>query len=222
MMQASLITTNIVFVGLFNISLFDKYFFIKNKIFDEEDILSESRFDTVNGIQLITNVLDVIIVQNQIIISSKIIEPNSNVGNEEINKIALSIIERGKVLNISAFGINFNWSIEDTSMSLQDLSKSLFYSDNISLLNNFFNNQDSVFGIYASTKFKNARLKLDVKPSNAHQIINNTVISKEVIIFGFNFHFDVKDLLQNTEVLNYLNDYSDYKKESKRIISIYE
>ncbi len=44
---------NIVLVGLFNPSFFDKYLFIKNGIVKEEEILDGSIFGIVGGMQLI-------------------------------------------------------------------------------------------------------------------------------------------------------------------------
>jgi len=215
-MILSLKIRNIVLVGAFNPMVFDKYFFIKNQIVKEDEILVGSVFGTLGGMQLVSNKFNIIISLKQIIISATKSESNE----DEISKIILSIIEAGKIVNVTAMGINFHWFLEETSKTLEEISKHYFYNDKLKLFSKFFNADNSMFGVYASTNFKDSRLKLDVKPNKLQDIIKKTF--QEEISFAFNFHFDIKNQNDNLELIKYLNDYNSYRKESDRIISIYK
>jgi hypothetical protein len=210
-MQAEVLVKNIVLVGIFNPFFFDKYFFIKHHIVDESEILDNSSFNAVGAIQLITKEFNIIISINQIIITDS--EPKSD--KSKINHIISSIIEFGNLVNITALGLNFHWLLTDKSKSFIQLSKDLFYRDNIDLLSNYFNTKDSMYGLYASKDVKDSRLKLDIKPGNL------LPIETSGMLFMFNFHFDIKNRVNTQEVLSYVNDYVLYKKESEKLISIY-
>lgn len=214
-MNASLIIKNIVLIGNFNPSNFDKYFFIKNNIASESQILGNSLFNAIGAVQLITTEFNILISVNQIIITDLI--PDNN--NDKISEIISSIIQLGNLVTITAMGINFNWLVTDESKSFNKLSRDLFYRDNIEILSNYFNTDDSMFGLYASKTFKDSRLKLDIKPSDLQNKITQIKISG--IMFGFNFHFEIKNRTTTDEVLSYINEYVAYKEESEKLISIY-
>jgi hypothetical protein len=214
-MQTNLRIKNIVFVGNFNLSTFDKYFFIKHNIVKEDELLPFTRFDS-GAIQVSTHKFDIIVVPQQLIFSSKIF----NQDTDELNKIAALVIKTGNVIDINAFGINFHWFMEDETRPLNKLSRDLFYNDKIKLFSDFFDDENAVFGIYASKNFKTGRLKLDIKPGKFQEIAP-PYLNPEVITFAFNFHFDIKNLTDNSEIINILNEYDSYKKESERIISTY-
>jgi len=215
-MQAKLLLKNIVLVGLFNPSFFDKYFFIKNNIANESEILGNSSFNAIGAVQLVTNEFNILISINQIIITDSIPEKNQ----DRINHIISSIINYGNLNSITAIGINFHWLLSDNSKSFKQLSKDLFYRDDIGVLSNYFNTDDSMYGLYASKIVKDARLKLDIKPSNVQQ---STVQPPDIsgILFMFNFHFDIKNKINTEEVFNFIKDYIFYKEESEKLLSIY-
>jgi hypothetical protein len=215
-MQAKVLVKNIVLAGRFNPSFFDKYFFIKNNIANESEILGNSSFIAIGAIQLITNEFNILITVNQIVITDSI--PNKN--QDRINHIIRSIIECGNLYSITAIGINFHWLLTDNSKSFKQLSKDLFYRDDIGVLSNYFNTDDSMYGLYASKVVKDSRLKLDIKPSNLQQI-NVQSLDISGMLFTFNFHFDIKNKINTEEVLNYINDYVFYKEESEKLLSIY-
>jgi hypothetical protein len=214
-MNISLKVKNIVLVGVFNPSTFDKYFFIKNNIVKEDEILPNSIFGEIGIVQLLSQNFHVMINLNQIIVSSLKPENDTN----EISKITLSILKTGKISNLSAMGINAQWFLDDNSKKMEELSKGFFYNEKLELFTKFFNADNSRFGVYASTNFKDSRLKLDIKPSIIQDILKTTI--QDVILFAFNFHFDFKDDIENIKLISYLNDYNSYIEESKRIISIY-
>lgn len=217
-MQSILGIKNIVLIGTFNVNNFDKYFFIKNKIVTEEAILPGSIFDPVGGvIQLVTDKFNIVISLQQIIISATKLDDNS----DGTDSIMSQILICGGITNTTALGINFHWFLSDDQISFAELSRKFFYNDKIKVFEKFFNTDDSMFGAYASTQFKDARLKLDVKPN----IINNTLTksTQNVLNFAFNFHFDSKNKSNSgDEILGYLKEYEVYRSESEKIMSIYK
>jgi hypothetical protein len=215
-MNIDLKVKNIVLVGIFNPSLFDKYFFIKNEIVKEEEILDGSIFGVMGGMQLVCSRFHIVISLNQIIISST--NPESD--SDEISGIILSFVKAGNIANVTALGINFHWFLEEKSKSLEEISKDFFYNDKLELFKKFFNSSDSMFGAYASINFKDSRLKLDIKPNKIQD--NNRVVVQNIISFAFNFHFDIKNFSDNTELLHILEEYGLYREEGERIISIYK
>ena len=216
-MNIDLKIKNIVLVGLFNPNVFDKYFFIKNGIIKEEEILAGSIFGVIGGMQLICSRFHIVISINQIIISSAM---PGNDDNDVISNIILSIVKTGEIANVTALGMNFHWFLEDETKSLEETSKGFFYNDKIEIFSKYFTTADSMFGAYASTNFKDSRLKLDIKPNKLHD--NNKKVIQNVLVFAFNFHFDIKNSNDNAELTKFIVDYSAYREESKRIISMYK
>jgi len=201
---------NIVLVGNFNPSNFDKYFFIKNGIASEEEILKNSVFNALGGMQLVCDRFSIVINPKQIIVSS--ILPVDK--DAEIEKLIVKLIEAGDLVNLTALGFNFHWFLWDESCTFHELSKKLFYNNSSKLFSDVFNTNDSMYGTYASKDIKKSRLKLDVKPVNAPDL--------DAMNYQFNFHFDIQDKSTNSEAIEYLNDYSFYVDECNKIISIYK
>jgi len=177
-------------------------------------LLNGSLFDFQIS-QLITEKFNIVINFNQIIITATKPEISEN----KIAEVISLLINAANLQNIIAVGFNFHWYLKEESKSLEVLSKELFYSSSIDLFSSFFSDENSMFGVYASTDFKNSHLKLDVKP-NKFQEINNPV-QHNIINFAYNFHFDIKDKNDNALILTYLQEYILYKKRSEEITTKY-
>ena len=213
-MKSDLKIKNIVLVGSFNPSAFDKLFFVKNNIFKEEEILPNSIF-SFDGVQLITNDFNIVIVLNQLIISSQ--HPDKK--DDKINDVLLKIVLVSSIKNITASGINFHWTIVcEEKESIEEITKSNFYNENNKLLSTFFNTQDSKYGIYASKNINLARMRFDVKPIKALE--NST--HKHALNFSFNFHYDVKDKEKLTDLVDFFKKYDEYRDECEKIISSFK
>src|SRR3990172_6344791 len=129
-MEQILGVKNLVLVGLFTPNTFDKYFFIKNNIVTEEEILPISIFDPVGGyIELVTNKFNILIGLQQIIVTAS--KPENN--DDGIDRILLLITKLGNVKNVSALGVNFHWFLSDNIISFEELSKKYFYNEKIEL-----------------------------------------------------------------------------------------
>jgi hypothetical protein len=214
-MDIKLRIKNIVLVGLFPIQNFDKYFFIKNKIASDEEISTLSVFNALNGVQLNTDRFQIVIQLTQLVITD--LKPQEN--NNEIAKILETMILTAPITQITAMGINFHWYMTDNSKPIEAFSKELFYNQDVKLLSDYFNAPDSRYGLYASANFKDARLKLDVKPSTIQEVGASS--PTDLIAFIFNFHID---LIKGREgmVFECLSDYESYIQESKKVVSIYK
>ncbi len=208
-MNYSLAVRNIVLLGVFQPSNYDKYFFIKNHIVTEDEILPISSFNT-DIVQLFTDKLSLVIIFNQIIINSN--HPEDKV---KIDNIINNILKQPSS-SYTAIGINFHWNIDSENNSLTKTTRDLFYDKNNKLFEQYFQTEDANYGLYVSKNFKNCRLKLDVKPQVILQEPNKE--EKKVVNFAFNFH---RDVINQEMIMDELSLYDMYEEESKKIMSIY-
>ena len=212
-MQLNLFQKNIVLIGVFDVNQFDKYFFIKNQIVKEEEILVGSMFDVMGVKQLITEEFTLLISQAQIIISD-IKLTNSN----KISEVVLIILSIAPLWELNAMGFNFH--LNSKCEDIENETKRLFYNENDKLISRFFNSQDAMFGTYASADFIKSRMKLEIKPVVLTSVVNNVnVDSSDNINFAFNFHFEL--FLKGLNIIEILEDYSTYSNKYKEMISVY-
>jgi len=204
---------NIVLVGDFRSSIpnIDKYFFIKNDILNEDEILPISRFDSIGGSQISTTDITILIAQNQIIVSTNLPEDNKN-----ISEILHRIIKYAKLSEVTALGINFHWLLTDSYENIQKISKKYFYNSESKIFSQNFDDEQSMFGAYASKNFLASRLKMDIKPSTKLEVPNEKI--SDVLNFSFNFHFDIKPESSLQSINNILGDYLLYFEEGEQII----
>lgn len=217
-MESKLFVQNIVLVGQFTPNFFDKYFFIKNNIFNESDFFGKGFVDVIDGHQFLASDYHFIIQSTQIILS------NHNVDSTKqrltIDKIAAIMINQGQEGFISAMGLNFNWHL-NSNESLHETTKKYFFNKDIKVFSKFFDNEKAYYGVYASKEFNGARLKLDIKPTTVTNNLEKTI--SELVVFNFNFHIEVKDQKETAEdILNYINNYNDFFNESKKIVKSYQ
>ena len=205
---------NIVLVGVFNPSKFEKYFFIKNNLFNEEDILPESQFHS-QLTQVLTVKYNILILSNQIIVT--FLEKES--ADLEINDFLKSFLTKIEIHDINLMGFNFDYAIEfENTVLTNAFSRQSFSNSNSDLYTKFFNSEDAAFGAYMSKDFKDSRLKLDIKPAKVQEI-GKDQIPKNVILFSFNLNFEIKN--KGITISQLIEDYGIYKKECVDIISIY-
>ncbi len=215
-MNINLAVKNVVLVGEFKASLFDKYFFIKNNITTEDDILEDSIF-TPEISRLITSELHVTIMPHQVVIND--IQQNSDI--VRATSIAKIIVGTSNLV-ASAMGINLHWFLfGDKNENIIHLTKDLFFNREEKISKNFFDTDDAAYGLYLSKTFKDARLKLEIKPATLSRIEDN--IEEKVLTFVFNYHIDLNNDEDNNKlILSVLDESSQYYEESQRIIDIYE
>lgn len=210
-METSLTVKNIVLLGEFQPSKFDKYYFLKNNIFEESEISEESLF-TPDFTIVIAKGFNLTIVANQLILNE--IEPKTDyVISELMNKIVSTSDFIG-----TGFGINLHWYLFSGDKT-SEVSKQHFYNEK-SLLNTFFNEANVSYGSYISKDFGNSRLKLDIKPATVITI--DSKVEQRIISFGFNFHTDLKGEDFKVDIFKSLSEFKDYLSETIKIISLYE
>jgi len=210
-MEISLTVKNIVLIGEFQPSKFDKYYFLKNNIFDENEISDESIFNSDFTI-VVARGFNLTILTNQIVLTEN--EPKVQ---SSITDLMSKIVSSSNFVG-SGFGINIHWYLfsgEKTS----ELAKKYFYNDK-SEINTFFNDGSVSYGSYLSKDFKNSRLKLDIKPATVVRIDSKS--EQKIISFAFNFHTDLVNENFREEILKSLSEINDYMEETRKIVSIYE
>jgi hypothetical protein len=210
-MKISLAVRNFVIVGEFIPSKFDKYYFLKNDIFEESDILDSSVFST-EFCQLSTNKFSLLILPNQLVLT-ELVPENTEVLSNTIEKISFT-----SDFVASAMGYNVHYYMYDDN--IKELARKYFYNENISLAKNFFDTEDANFGYYASKNFKDSRLKLDIKPNILKHHNDNR--EENILIFAFNFHRDLNIADYKNVISNSLKELESYGVEIKKIMSVYE
>lgn len=210
-MEISLTVKNIVLIGEFQPSKFDKYYFLKNNIFNENEISEQSIF-TSDFALVVARGFNLTIVTNQIVLTE-----NELKVDETMVELMDKIVSTSN-FTASGFGVNLHWYLfsgEKTS----EIAKKHFYNEK-SEINSFFKGDDISYGSYLSKDFGNSRLKLDIKPATVMKI--DSEIEQRIISFAFNFHTDLKNENFKDDIKKSLSEVEEYIKETRKIISIYE
>ncbi len=222
-MSSSIQVQNIVLVGFFNPSFFDKHFMIKNQIIKEEEIVSVPFIGDFGGTIVTSSILNIAVNQFQIIVTESTPTNNRNSIVAAVQKL-IPLIDNC----ITAIGLNLHYVVPTENSTIHKMTKKYFYSDSISLFSKFFNDEDCAYGVYCSREFKQSRLKLDVKPIITQQYVLGTGETRPVnegVAFIFNFHVDViekTDIVKNkNEIMSCINDYEEYQFFCSDIMSIY-
>jgi hypothetical protein len=210
-METSLTVKNIVLLGEFQPSKFDKYYFLKNNIFEEYEISEESLF-TSDFTIVIARGFNLTIVANQLVLNE--IEPKTD---DAISELMSKIVSTCAFIG-TGFGINLHWYLFSGDKT-SEVAKKYFYNEK-SVLNTFFNEENVSYGSYISKDFGNSRLKLDIKPATVVTI--DSEIEQRIISFGFNFHTDLKGDDFKADIFKSLSEFKDYINETFKIISLYE
>lgn len=210
-MDITFIEKNIVILGNFKPSKYDKLFFIKNDLIKEVDFLENSMFMTEISI-IETNNFVINVTQQQIVVSAK--NPNEET---TIQDIASAIINDDNNY-INAIGYNFKWFMFIDN-DLNNFTKKLFYTPTNTVINKHFNTDDTMYGYYVSKDYEYSRLKLDIKPLLVHQVDTN--VKRNVLNFDFNFHIE-RNSYSNEELSKLLLDYNKFENEAKLIITEHE
>jgi hypothetical protein len=207
-MEKEFIESNIVLLGNYNPATFDKLFFIKNNLIDE-NLFSDKSVFTPNYCRIITENLIISVDSNQILLVTQ------KVSESILEKCATSIIEHKG--GTKAIGCNFKWYIF-VDEKIENHTKSQFYPINNKFISSEFDTPTSAFGYYASKDFHSSRMKIDIKPIGIKNI--NTNEDKSALSFDFNFH--IEEILKSKSISDVFKDYALFKKEVNKFIESYE
>lgn len=207
-MEKRFIESNIVIIGDFKPSVFDKLYFIKRNLINEDDFL-ESTVCTPSFCKIETNDLIIIIESKKIVIILK------NGKNKDLRTLADNFISEGSS-NVIVVGFNFKWII--FLDEIYSHTKSRFFSNTNTSLNNHFNTDNTAYGTYMSRDFNNSRMKLEVKPNILKQVNNSQ--QKNILMFDFNFH--IESTKNNPMFKESLNDYKSYQDMALKTMNDYE
>lgn len=214
-MNTSQAGKTIVFVGIFQVAEFDKFFFIKNGFFKEEEIRNIPLF-TPEVVQINIEGVNIVITVQQIIITQ--FKMDSEMG-KDIALLFAKYINH----NIQAVGVNFSWNLAPTE-NLEKETKEYFFNERNKMFTEFFNTPDSMYGSYVSKDFMNGRLKLEIKPQMVTRVNIKTREQGEllpVINFAFNFHYQVAPKRENSSLVDFIKNYRILFNESEKIMALY-
>ena len=193
-----LVSSNIALQGEFDPVKFDKLFFIKNDVFAEEDFEENSLFSK-NAVSISTKEFLINITKKQIVIILK----NNIVNIEKISKIITTLKNNYYFLMIS-----FNQKWFKLNENINELTRTNFYPSKSSYLNEYFKNEDSAFGYYASKNLDNGRFKVDIKPITLVSVVEKKEL--DVLSFDFSFHLDkINDTFNPNQSLIKLGEESE-------------
>ncbi|HLF53527.1 hypothetical protein [Flavobacterium sp.] len=212
-MEIALTVRNVVIIGGMMPSKFDKYFFLKNNIFNEGDILETSQFSNEFSLTITPN-YSVQIAAGQFILTE--LKPDAE---GDIENVARRILECSDDFEATGVGVNIQW-FNFTRENTRELSKKYFFNSNL-LINKFFDGADTSYGYYISKNFGKARLKLDIKPAKVVKV--GTTVEDEILTFTFNFHVDLlKEQKSKAQIIEVLQEIEDYTLETKKIVDAFD
>ena len=214
-MNTSQAGKTIVFVGVFQVAEFDKFFFIKNGFFREEEIQNVPMFSP-EIVQINIQDVNILITMQQIIITQ------FKMDGKRGKDIALLFAKHSN-LNLQAVGVNFSWNLTPTE-NLGKVTKDYFFNEGNKMYTDFFNTPDTMYGAYMSKDFMKGRLKLEIKPQLVNRLNVKTQETSELsqlINFAFNFHYQVPTKGENSMLMEFINDYNNFFIESEKIMKLY-
>lgn len=194
-------------------SIFSQSWFEKNGIFKDSEFLPDCVFSR-DFVQIrTTSKVRIVIFQNQIqFVSDDDIET-------AINNTLIPIVSSLGSFAFAAAGINYFWYLTDPELTLAELSKKYFKSEQLKVTS-LFSDNSAQYGAYLSKDIFGCRLKLDIKPVKALDLgLNETT---EGISFAFNFHKDfTPDTLNQDELKTFLSKCPQLYSESERVMNLY-
>jgi hypothetical protein len=195
----------------FKPSEFNQYWLDLNKIIPANSLNKLSTFSPLL-VQAISEKISIVVTQDQI----QIAPTSPDIFKEVITVNAVALIKAMDDISLNGMGLNFNWYLRDEKVGYEELSIKYFLNEK-NPATKFFNDGNQMFGDYLSKEINDdIRLKLDIKPTQLHDIKENK--SYKAIQFAFNFHSDLKVENQKEKLLEILSNYDKWLKITSDII----
>src|SRR5690606_1856711 len=112
----------VILASNFNPTIFNQLWLIENGFLDREDLLPSSIF-SADAVQIRTSKVNILVIPPQMQFG-----PVDNAEWDETFDILLRMIGRLPEIPYTAAGINFNWFVTSNDLSIEKLSRELFYS----------------------------------------------------------------------------------------------
>ena len=200
-MKSFLANSNIVVVAnQFNPSVVNQLWLVDHDIVRRHEFLPGCIFSDMM-VNVVSDRFTMLVVPEQLQFApSGDQEQQLNAINDCLGQIVRTIPHTPFV----ACGMNFVWHIEPEDM--ESFGRKLFYVESSCLFKEF-DDEGSRFGGYMSRPAAGGRLKLDIKPL---LVTSEEGCSKEVMHFGFNFHYDLpKEANASQELLEVLTRWNE-------------
>lgn len=175
----------IITAQTFNPSIFTETWLSQNHIIDANDLIGLKLF-SAEVAQFQTSDMRVLVIPPKMQITFPIPEVEGDF--ESPKEVAVRTVKLLPHTPYQALGLNFDFFVtQPADQNFSDYDRTLLGSGDYQLLREFSSN-DSRFGRYFSKDYKEARLRLDIKPVKAGPD------KKETLQFSFNFHHEVSQL----------------------------
>jgi hypothetical protein len=204
----------IILAKNFNPSVFNQFWLINNGYIGEKEVLPNSIF-TPQFAQIFTTKFNLLILPEQLQFNSIDLTKSE----ENLYSCLIPMIKRLSETPYIAIGINFFWLMnDDGGKTISELSKELFYRNDSNIYSRF-KGGDANFGIYLSKDIEGVRLKLDIKPITAPDIMSGD--RKEYIQCSFNYHLDLNNKTCYQDLQTCLQKWNIFRKDSEDLINLF-
>jgi hypothetical protein len=203
--------TIVILAQYFNPSVFRDHWLLEQGIISNPGDLLENSVFSAQLVQVFSKEFSFLVIPDQLQFT---ILPNSQVGIAALMKI-VSILPH---IPYKALGINFHYYFPLFSDKGENLTMKFFYNQNLKMYEEF-KEDNPRFGAYMSKNYLDTRLKLDIKPITIKPN-EPEAISKELIVYSFNYHSDLKQPHSISEIQSLLDSYDKFKAYSDKIISL--
>lgn len=175
----------VVAASVFNPSIVNQFWLIKNKIITEETDTQGSIF--VDGFsQLKTDEFLLTVLPQRL--QFALADPFSQKQDIVTEKVG-TVVKALPHTPYTACGLNFTWHLQPEETDISTLSRRMFYRENNAIFE-VFDAHSPRFGAYMSCDLLGGRYKLDIKPIKAELPEGEEL---ELLQFSFNCHLDLSD-----------------------------
>lgn len=204
-MEKEFIGSNIVVLGHFNPTDYDKLFFIKNNFFSEDEFLNDSSVLLQNISKIYTKDMEILITKNQVLFSSKS-------GDYTVAFQFISLVQRQQKMSLV---LNLKWLLieNEDRKNIIKLTKKKFYPIASNIINEEFNEDSSAFGYYASKDFCEGRFIMNINPVSVSSLPDD----EEFLALSFEFNYNIDDL--STSKSSIQDVFEAMQSKSENIVS---
>lgn len=206
---------NVVVVATqFNPSIVNHQWLDKHKIVPSDDIDPARSIVAPGVVQIFstTQQFNLLVVPNRLHL--EIGEPTDD-SQKLVHDTIGKIVETLPETPYTALGINFTWLIEGDTSALQSWEKANLLGNKNPLFD-LFQTEDARFGAYLSKNVRDHRLKLKIQPMT----LKNKNVDRNVIQFLFNYHRDLTDGQEVSELRESFSRWNELRESSTGIMNL--
>ena len=211
---------NVALVGNFSQGLTSALYLYEKGIISRDEVRTPL-IEAPGNIYIPTD--DYMLVANlqNIVVSSF---PNKTDGlklYDTISKIVTMLMNDESNGSFIAVGLNFQYIVSANEKEMSEYSKKHFRPSNNKVVEQFFSEDNSLYGLYHSVDFNNSRLKFEAKPGELNFACPTESYNEKGIIFSFNYHFDCRDVSGKQKFSEAITRPELFQSRCNEIVSLY-